>query len=62
MFYHDRGEFPTTFAWADCRPGHTMVLLYAEMHAFMDMSCGVRQEELDYVYVFKASQDQAGAG
>jgi hypothetical protein len=53
-FYHETDEKPTTFSWEDLQPGNTMAILYAERKTFLDMSEGVRQENLDTCYVFKA--------
>lgn len=53
-FHHDQGDEPTTFAWADLKPGACIAVLYAYNKRMMDMSSGVRVESLTSVFVFKA--------
>ncbi len=54
-FYHDNDQEPTTFEWNDMQPGNTMAILYAERKTFLDLSEGVREEDLDSCYIFKAN-------
>ncbi|RYP41927.1 hypothetical protein DL767_000664 [Monosporascus sp. MG133] len=44
----DRG---TGFAPSQLRPGHTVAILYAEQHDFLDLTTGIRQEEYDGIKV-----------
>jgi MYND finger len=52
-FYHDR-EPTNGFSFDQLRPGNTLAILYAERKTYMDGTDGVRQEDLDAVWVFKA--------
>ncbi len=54
-FYHDNDEKPTTFKWDDLESGNTMAILYAERKTFLDLSEGVREENLDSCYIFKSN-------
>ncbi len=54
-FYHDNGDEPTTFSWDNLAKGNTLAILYAERKTFMDMSEGIREENLDSCFVFKSS-------
>lgn len=55
VFYHDNYEVPFTFSFNDLQKGYTIAILYGEWKTFMDMTDGIRQEDLDSVYVFKMS-------
>ncbi|KAK7740970.1 hypothetical protein SLS53_005033 [Cytospora paraplurivora] len=44
------------FDWKKLRKGHTLAIMDATQHHFLDSSHGVRVENLDHVYVFPASQ------
>jgi len=57
MFYHDNGDLD----WAGFRPtpeylqpGWTLALGYAERKMFMDMTQGIRVEDLPHCFVFRA--------
>ena len=54
-FYHEQHEEPTTFNWAQLVPGSTLAIMYAESKHMLDLTKGIRQENLDSVFVFKAS-------
>lgn len=62
-FYHEKEVKPTTFSWPDIKSGHTLAILYAEKKSFLDGTQGIRQENLDSCFVFKAPlqmvQDEA---
>ena len=57
-FYHEDYQEPTTFKWSDVRIGHTLAILYPTRHLFMDSSRGIRQEDLDSCFVFRANLAQ----
>lgn len=55
VFYHDTGARSTTgFEFNQLLPGHTLAVLYAERKTFLDGNVGIRHEDLDTVWVFKA--------
>jgi hypothetical protein len=54
QFYHDANEASSTFAWKDVVKGRAMAILYPNRKTFMDLSEGIRQENLGLVFVFKA--------
>ena len=55
-FYHDNGAKPTTFTWDNLKTGYTMAILYPEKKQFMfGGTQGIRLEELDRCFIFKAS-------
>lgn len=56
-FYPDNNEEPATFKWSDLKKGHTICILYAEQHPFMDGTMGIRVETLNNVKVFFGSLD-----
>ncbi|KAJ3387233.1 hypothetical protein HDU84_000955 [Entophlyctis sp. JEL0112] len=45
---------PTTFAWPDLKPGHTIAILYAARRILDDGSIGIRQDDLSSVYIFRS--------
>ncbi|KAK2071414.1 hypothetical protein P8C59_005842 [Phyllachora maydis] len=51
-FYLDHDE---EFDFRTIRVGHTIVIMYAQQHAFLDGSLGVRVEEPEFVKVFPIS-------
>ena len=53
-FHHEQHEQPTTFRWADMRPGRCLALQYAYRKQMMDFSEGIRFHCLDRVFVFRA--------
>ena len=54
-FHHENTDQPTTFSWNEIKEGKTMAILYARKKSFADFTKGVRQENLDSVFIFKAS-------
>jgi hypothetical protein len=54
-FYLEESNTPLTFSFNDALIGHTIVIMYAEKHDFLEMSTGVRQEDGDLVVIFKCS-------
>ena len=56
-FYHDKDEIPMTFSWDDLREDYTLAILYPEKKTFMDGTQGIREENLDFCFVFKANLD-----
>ena len=57
-FYHENNEKPTTFQWTQLVPGSTLAILYAQSKCMLDLTEGIRQEDLDSVFVFKAPLSQ----
>jgi len=53
-FYHDQRNNPTTFKWSDLKYGACLAVLYPYRKYFMDMTDGVRVEELDSVFIFQS--------
>ena len=53
-FYHEQHEEPTTFKWEQLVQGSTLAIMYAESKHMLDLTKGIRQENLDLVFVFKA--------
>lgn len=54
MFYPENQDEPKTFAWSDLKVGNTIVVLYPEKKTFMDLTTGIRQENLANCFIFKA--------
>jgi hypothetical protein len=48
LYTDDRGKEP---AVCGVQPGHTVAILYAHQHSFMDMSVGIRQEDIGTIKV-----------
>jgi hypothetical protein len=57
-FYPEDDKEPTTFKWSDVRIGHTLAILYPTRHLFMNSTRGIRQEDLDSCFIFKANLAQ----
>ena len=55
IFYLDQGDLLFAQNKLNFQAGHTMALLYAEKKTFMDLSQGVRFEELEFCKVFKCT-------
>jgi MYND finger len=53
IFYHEK-EPAGGFSFDQLKKGNTLCVLYAERKTFMDLHDGVRQEDVDTVWVFKA--------
>jgi hypothetical protein len=55
-FYHqsvpEYPQNPTTFSWADLKPGNTIAIMYGEQKRMADYSLGIRHEYLGTIYVF----------
>ena len=51
-FYHEENEKPSTFQWSDLKPGTTIAILYPYSYQFRDGSVGIREENLDSVFIF----------
>lgn len=45
---------------SNVQPGNTIAILYAHQHAFMDLSTGIRQEEVDTIRVNSAHRIHVG--
>jgi len=62
-FYHDNDEKPVAFKWSQLKAGNTLAILYPEKKTFLDMSEGIREENLDACFIFNSSlinvQDEA---
>ncbi|CAF3316313.1 unnamed protein product [Rotaria socialis] len=56
-FYLEEDNNIPTFSFNDALIGHTVLIMYAEKHDFLDMSTGVRQEDGDLVVIFKCSME-----
>lgn len=54
-FYHDNDQFPNTFLWDDLQEENTLAILYPEKKTFFDGSEGIREENLDSCFIFKAN-------
>ncbi|CAF3521576.1 unnamed protein product [Rotaria sp. Silwood2] len=54
-FYLEEDKTPPTFSFNDALIGHTILIMDAEKHDFLDGSIGVRQEYGDLVVIFKCS-------
>ncbi|CAF1552584.1 unnamed protein product [Didymodactylos carnosus] len=54
-FYLEEDNTPPTLSFDDALIGHTILIMYAEKHDFLDMTTGVRQEVGDLVVIFKCS-------
>jgi hypothetical protein len=54
FFYHDNTDTPTSFEWSDLQPNNTLAILYPERKVFLDMTEGIREENLDSCFIFKA--------
>jgi hypothetical protein len=48
--FHTDGR-GTEFAPSHMQSGYTVVILYAQQHGFLDLTTGIRQEEIDGVKV-----------
>eukprot|EP00397_Hematodinium_sp_SG-2012_P012407 GEMP01012576.1.p1 GENE.GEMP01012576.1~~GEMP01012576.1.p1 ORF type:complete len:599 (+),score=98.08 GEMP01012576.1:54-1850(+) len=53
----EESKKPRFFGWSDIKQGTTLCILYAQVHDFLDMTQGIRQEYDSGVMVFPASQD-----
>lgn len=51
-FYTD--EKGNNLAMSGLRPGQTIAILYAEQHGFLDMSVGIRVEDIHAIQVYDA--------
>lgn len=40
-----------SFDFSTLRPGHTLAMMYAHQHSFLDGSYGIRMENMDHVKV-----------
>ena len=53
-FYHEANEKPSTFKFEHLKPGHTLCILYPERKTFGDLTEGIRQEALNFCFIFNA--------
>ena len=53
--FHLSTSSPDWFGWVDLKVDSTLIILYAEIHLFLDGTLGVRQEASDTVMVFPAT-------
>lgn len=62
-FFPHKGEEPETFKWSQMKPGSTMAILYPEKKPFLNLRWGIKQNDLDTVFIFDTSlkkvQDEA---
>ena len=54
-FYLEEDQTRPSFSFTDAVIGHTILIMYAEKHDFLDGTTGVRQEVGDSVVIFKCS-------
>jgi hypothetical protein len=57
-FHLDDASEPTFFKWKDLKPKSTLCTFYPYTRAFMDVSTGIRQENVGTIMVFPATLNQ----
>lgn len=57
-FYPDNNSEPTTFAWSDLKVGNTICIMYPDRKIFLDMTEGIRQEDLENCFVFDLNLEE----